>query len=376
MALLIGTAAHADQTVAFAGLAYAGDAAQIDARYPVTRSLDASLRESGNPAGKTIIAELKAHPPQNFAMQYAGMASLNGSDQALATALVITNETISDERFGDMHKVLVGLRAQALVFDFRAMKIVRAYPLAATYLDVMDHVPTKQESRDRVLRLLLGDTGKPGLFSRYAEVMSKAALPDSGSKYLQVAHVGIPDAALAHLPSALQAPGAAQAWLADMMSEAMLNKSQVPMLPYSAGYAIGNAMAMRFSDGDIFNLKLPAPDYSVDIDLKGFKRVDYGSSSAGSSYIYATYSHIKLAELMSGTTYLDADFKNGEVKNVPVTQSQVDDLPAYAESARGLFDKLASALAGDNSDWLSAAASGEHIKNQIDNTRGVLKSCK
>lgn len=84
------------------------------------------------------------------------MASLKNSDQALATALVVTSETISSERFGRLYKVLANVRGQALVFDFKAMTVLRAYPINVTYLDVLDHQPSEREKRDRVKRLLLG----------------------------------------------------------------------------------------------------------------------------------------------------------------------------------------------------------------------------
>lgn len=373
---LAATQAAAADSVAFAGFAYAGDAQQIAARFPVTRQVEAELTASGGAPNKAISRSLAARPPANFSLSSDGMASLKHSDQALATALVVTSETISSERFGRLYKVLANVRGQALVFDFKAMTVLRAYPINVTYLDVLDHQPSEREKRDRVKRLLLGGD-KPGLFDRYAQVLSGAKLPSSGTRYLQISQVNVAPEALAQLPEGLKTgSGVAEGWLADMFGEALLDKAGVPILPFTKGYAIGNAMAMRFADGEVFNLKLPEPDYTIQVDLKGFKRVEYGSSAAGTSYIYAVYSHVKLGEPMSGKQYLDADFKNGEVKAVPVTQSEIDDFPAYADSLRGLFTKLSSSLGGQDSDWLAAASSGDNVSKQVDVTRGVVKSCK
>lgn len=157
---LAATQAAAADSVAFAGFAYAGDAQQIAARFPVTRQVEAELTASGGAPNKAISRSLAARPPANFSLSSDGMASLKHSDQALATALVVTSETISSERFGRLYKVLANVRGQALVFDFKAMTVLRAYPINVTYLDVLDHQPSEREKRDRVKRLLLGGDRK------------------------------------------------------------------------------------------------------------------------------------------------------------------------------------------------------------------------
>ena len=59
----------------------------------------------------------------------------------------------------------------------------------------------------------------------------------------------------------------AEAWLADLVSEALSTRAGVPLIPYAKGYAIGNVMSMRVSDGDVYNLKLPKPDYEISVAL-------------------------------------------------------------------------------------------------------------
>jgi hypothetical protein len=158
---LIATVAHAADKVAFAGFAYAGEARQIDSRFPLTRKVEAELAANGRSPSKLITQSLMANPPANFAITTDGMASLKDSDQALATALVVTSESVSSERFGSIYKVMTNLRGQVLVFDFKAMTVVRAYPLNVSHLDVLDHMSGDTEKRDRIKRLLAGGE-RPG----------------------------------------------------------------------------------------------------------------------------------------------------------------------------------------------------------------------
>ena len=61
----------------------------------------------------------------------------------------------------------------------------------------------------------------------------------------------------------------------------------------------------------------------------------------------------------------------------PVTQSEIDDFPAYADSVRGLFGKLTAVLGGKDDPWIkSAATPTSEINAQISATKTVLQSCK
>ena len=133
---------------------------------------------------------------------------------------------------------------------------------------------------------------------------------------------------------------------------------------------------MRISDGEVFMLKLPEADYTIALDVPRFRKIKSGESAAGASYIYGAYAHVDIQEPVSGKHYLNADFKNGEVKLVPVTQSSVDDFPAYHDAIKGLFAKLSDNLAGNRTDWLSSATDTSGINKQITSTQELLKSCK
>jgi hypothetical protein len=135
-------------------------------------------------------------------------------------------------------------------------------------------------------------------------------------------------------------------------------------------------MATQFSDGSIFNLKIPEADYAITVDVTGLKRVPFGESAAGSSFIYASYARIKMEEPLSAMVFFDSPLKNGETKAVPATQQSVDDAPAYLDSLRGLFTRTATVFGGTNLPWLKAAAGGADIDKQLADTRTVIQQCK
>lgn len=376
LTFMLATSAHS-ASVTLAGLAYSGDSKSIAARFPYTKRLEASQVAAGKPFNKLIADAVAKAKPANFDMNLTALQELKGQDQVVVVALVITGETVSAERFGNVAKLLTQVRAQAMFFDFKSQTVLRAYPFSFTHLDVIDRMPTQDEMNKRFEAVYFGEQGKAGIFDRFTAAINKATIPTTVPRFVQVGKVNIGQEAMDILPKDLKSTNeVAQTWAADLFGESLSNKTGVSMLPYSKGYAVGNVMAMRIADGDVFMLKLPEPDYTITLDVPRFKKIKSGEAAAGTSYIYGAYSNIKIQEPTSGKSYMDADFKNGEVKLVPASQDTLDDFPAYYDALKGLFVKLSDNLAGNKSDWLKSASANPDISKQISSTQDLLKSCK
>jgi len=361
-----------DQTVAFAGLAYAGDHASIATRFPYSQRFGSSLGDKGINA--LLQSAMQSAHPRHFAL-VPHIDELKGHDQVIAVAFVLTNESISTEQIGSVYKLLTQFRAQALFFDFKSMTVLRAYPISFAYIDVLTAPPTEKVKDQDVSYIFRGIDGKPGLIDRFVSTLNDAALPSSVSRYLQVTNIAISDEARAVFPPEYR-NGGAETWLADTFGEELSTKAGVPILPFSKGYAIGNVMSMTVSDSTVYSLTLPKPDYQFSLDLLKLKTIPYEVKAAGRSLIFGSMFSIKLEEPLSGHAYLDSQFKNGETKLVPVSQVNVEDFPAYQDSIKGLFAKLSGVLGGDNNPWLKSAATGANVDKQISATRELLKSCK
>lgn len=364
-------------TVTLGGFAYSGDSNSIATRFPYSKRLELAQAAAGNPLNKQISQMLAKSKPANSDLKQGALAELKGQDQTIVVALVITGETVSTERFGNMAKLLTQVRAQAMFFDFKSMAVLRAYPFSFSHLDVIDHSPTAAEMTERFQAVYYGEQGKAGILARFAETVAQATIPNSTPRFVQVSQVKIGDEAREVLTKQVKnAPNEVETFVADTFAESLSSKTGIPMLPYAKGYAIGNVMSMRIADGDVYNLKLPEPDYTIVLDMPRFKKIKSAEVAAGASYIYGAYSKVTILEPTSGKTYLNAEFKNGEVKLVPASQASIDDFPPYYDAMKGLYTKLATNLAGTKTDWLSSATSAPDISQQISSTQELLKSCK
>lgn len=370
-------AAWADQPeVALAGMAFSGDAATLKQRFPYSVAYEQALKGAGKPAYAMLRDAIAQNPPQQLKL-VTQIDELKGRDQAIAVALVIGSETISVEQLAGLHKLFVLIRAQALFFDFKSMSVVRAYPISFAHIDTFDRAPSPAEISARLRGVYEGAGGKPGIFARFGATLAKATMPTSSSRFLQVSRIGIKPEALASIPGYLSSsPTIAETWAADLVGEAISTRAGVPVIPYAKGYAVGSVMSMRISDGEVYNLKLPKPDYEISVELSALRKIEYGKAAAGTSYIYGSYASMKIEEPVLGKVYMNTALKNGEIKLVPATQTYVDDFPAFYDSVNGLFVKLSEALAGKGNDWVKSAAAASDIDKQITDTRELIKLCK
>lgn len=364
--------------VAFAGFAYAGAASTIATRFPHSSLYDQELAAAGTSIGQNLLRALEASPPSHLRI-VSQINALKSRDQALAVALVIGSETVSVEQFGAVHKLMVLIRGQAMFFDFKSMNVMRSYPVSFAYVDLLDHVPTVQEVQARVRMVYEGAGGKPGVLGRFVQSVSTARIPAGAPRFIQVSTVQLEPDALAVLPASLKSEsGAAEVWAADLVSEAISTRVSIPIVPYAKGYAIGNVMSMKVSDGTVFELRLPQPDYEIKVDLTGFRKVKYSEVPGGAStFVYGAYARIRIEEPLSRTVYLETALKNGETRVIPASQQAVDEFPHFYDAANGLFVKLARAMAGQGDEkWLKSAASAKDIDKEMANTQELMKQCR
>lgn len=369
---------HAQQTaVTFAGVAFSGDSQSSDARFRYAKAYEAQLQSSGDSGYKRLKALLQQAPAGHLDVRFEPIAELKGRDQAVVSAMVLTSETVSTERFGEVRKVFIQERAQALFFDFKSMTVLRSYPFSFAYIDNLRHDPSPQEIGERVRALFEGANGRPGLYARYAQALASASLPQQAPRFLQVTKVTFPPDMVDALPTWLKSDHTVyETWAADQLAEAISSRIGVPVVPYAKGYAVGGVMSMQVSDGDVWNLKLPSPDYEISVNFRGLKKVKYGENGAGASWVYGVLSDVHIEQPLMNTAYLDTPLKNAELKLVPAGQTYVDDFPAYDDTLRGMFDKLADAVVTGDTKWARSAAGAPDIEAQLTKTKDLMNLCK
>lgn len=368
-------AADKSQQAYWAGFAYTADQSAVKASTPRTAAV---LEARGLPAlNKALWARLSAQKPTQLELIDQPLAMLDGTTSATVLAAALDRELISVEPIGNQYKVLVEVALQALFFDFRERQVVASYPITLQRIDVQDYRPDSDDV-DAIIADLLYGNAATSLPQVLATTLNPAKLPDASVRRLQVGEVTLSDAARAKLPDPALEP-VLRATLAHELSKAVSSNTGIGLLPPATGQAIGGAMAARFADGKVYQLKIPEADYVIKFKLDAMKHGVINETPAVKTMLFGAFFNVSVVEPFSGKVFFDQPLRKGATKVVPVTQWQVDQWSASYETVLAGLDAFAGAAAkrADSRAWLDEQKpGGKPLQQQTQALQELIKSCR
>lgn len=380
-ALLLSTVVHANSVdVYWSGFAYQGEycAEASECPYPHSMSL---MDRRGDDGVSELDTRLKQklegirNDTYNIIIKEYGSIGPD-APSSIALAFVLDRETVSVEQIGEDYKILIAISAQALFFDFKELAVVSTYPMSLVYIDKQESIPTPGEIAALVEQLYLGSL-EANVFDEFTKTLAAAKLNTSVRRRIQVTEVSVEPAVTEKLSAFWQQhPDDFRAFLSQQFGRYLSKNQNVPVLPFTMGYAIRNRMSVRFAESRVYSLTLPEPDYVVSLSLEKLVKLEYAKVAAGTSYIYGSYLTVKAQEPLSGRVYLDTTIKNGAIKKVAVTQVTVDDWPAYQDSLLALIDKFTAVLSAPTKKWAKKHVGDDAAQKQLSNFGKVVLSCR
>lgn len=338
---IIATTAQAEPIkVNFAGFAFRGDHAQISKNYPRTLAISKEkLPDQRSLLDATLVDKVKELKFKNGEIVISKLANLN--DGSLTLACCLDSELISIEQHDDGYKLVIGLGAQALLFDYSQMKVIASYPVMVELIDYLPTKPDENTISERVRDLLLTNKFGINLFEDFINILDGIEIKSSYGNAIKVTDVQIEDKALPFLPPIYSENlDNFKTSIAQNFGKFLSKNQGVSILPYTKGSDIGNKMAVRFSDSKVFELEIPEPQFAIELKIRGFKKVCTQKKSSGSSWVYGVFANIKISQLALGKTYLDEKIKYGVSKVIPSSQKTVQDWPIFQNSLVALFNDV------------------------------------
>jgi hypothetical protein len=130
----------------------------------------------------------------------------------------------------------------------------------------------------------------------------------------------------------------------------------VPIVPSSAGEAVGSKMAYRFSDGNAVQLNLPLPDYEIGFTIRGFRSKSV-EQAASTQDIYRVLATIKIEQPDLNKIYLDEKIFNTLIVNKPKASGLVvDPWHQHYKTLIELISDMSQQFSKVDSKWLEESA--------------------
>ncbi len=359
-----------EEIVYFAGIALTGSAADAPSSLPgLWRQLEG---EGALGINAHLTRALGTRPPRHLDLRFSELGQLDGSTGSTALAIAIDREVVTTEQIGGQYKLLVEVAAQLLFFDYREMQVRLAFPVTVQRIDVLDAPPTDADIAASFHELLLGE-GDASLARAAGAALATLRLPSSASLRLQVVSVSL---------------AAGEDWSAQMLerhqagtlghefTKLLSSTSGIGLLPHQPGQAVKGTMAARFSDGKVYTLSVPEPDFSLSLTIQPFRQKTLAQTPAMRQELFGAYFHVRAEEPVSGTVLVDHGFRHGATKTIPATQANVDLDAARYETLVSGFALLAQAVADPRADWIRQQQDPSAARKQAEAFRNLLEKCR
>ncbi|GGF63976.1 hypothetical protein [Alteromonas lipolytica] len=336
----------AQPTIYFAGLSYLGEAKHAKANYPVVTSINVSPgKGQAAPLDKAFRTMLE----QTAGLPYKIAAGEKGdyeSGPAIAMTLAIERETVSVDKFPDYYKLVAEISAQILFFDFQSMRLIASIPLDIARNDVVsvyDDLALAKETN--VKALYQPDNSDINLFTIARDRILESHLPEEDALRFKVDTLSFGDKAAPLLPPSLAVNPLSQTF-GQYFTAQLAQNARLNMVPYTKGYAIGNKMSGRMSNGDVYQLALPEPDYVFDLTVTNFKVMKKTNKN-----LYAARVLLNAREATDTDLLINDYFHYAVPMLVSKNQSSETDWPGYEDALEMLLLDIAHQLKAPEKKW-------------------------
>lgn len=359
--------------VYFAGFALSGDNQSSKINFPYTFSLmnekvDRGMSKLDIDAQNAI--KLIKNPNLQIITSELGDYK---KDQGISAAVVIDSEDVSQEVIGGHVKIVVTLRGQIVAFNFKEMKVIGSYPLTAELIDAKDRKLSEQEVASSVKQLY-------GSFIReLVDRFNKISINTDYTRGIQIKNIVIPNDIAKSIQKSNQSTKDIQTFVARNFEKYLSINQNVAILPFTKDQSVGGRLSARFSNGEIYNLEIPSPDYTISLELKKMKSVPVTSNSVEDVYGYLNIMNIKAEQPEMKKTYLDFDVRYVLPVTIPKSMTDHDDRAHYLESIIQLVNTFSKQVTLQDSDWLDTwveTGKKEPKDEQIVQFLDVINKCK
>ena len=364
------------QDLYFAGFAFVGNKAQAQTRYPVASELFKQDPIALNKPLNEALKKLKRSDINIIKSESGSLKSGNAVGLSFGLVNERTERLVDKGEYQSYYRVL----AEILVFDFSAGegRVIANYPVSVEYHVESKDLPTTLEDK-RAFQSIYQELGSDqSIFAAWVSRLDQVKIARGKNTIrLKIRNVDLDQAVINQLPDELKANNTFATDTAQRLEFQLVSNQQVPVLPYTGGEAIGNAMLIRFADTD-FQLKLPEPDFVIDVLVREFKRASVEQKNVYDAYIYGAFVTLKVLEPISGNVKFESKFNYKSQIQIPKTYNLkvLSDWSIYARYQDKLFNAITRQISERNDQALAEITNTPNIKDQMKSFENIINQCK
>jgi len=334
----------------------------------------------------SLLDSLKKTKTPNYNIRY-GLADLDkGEKESIVMSVALDSESYSVEYFpiSKTYANFVDMYFQIMFYNFKSQKLIASIPFNVEITSMSKQPFTQAQILEMVEKFytegLLSDSNeKINAFHSVEKILSSFILKDKYRFRIGVTEVKLGEKSFNSIPkNMLSNLSSLKNNFAQSLSQRLSLTQSISLVPYQEGVALGSKMKQRFANTDeIYEIKLPKPDFNIELTVRGFKKVLAKTSDVSNIFLYGSYANIKILQPDLDKVYIDARFKNANQIKMPVGIEEVDDWRKFNYSLIKLFDDFSSNITKTSNDYLNnQTKDARKLKTQLGNVADVLEKVR
>mgnify|MGYP001162409588 FL=1 len=296
-------------------------------------------------------------------------------DEAIVMSVALQHEEYAEEfnYSSQKYNSFYDAYFQILFYDFSDKSLIASIPF-----DFEIQILSKEKlNRKKILNRIKNFYLNENPFVNLAQNINKFNIKRKYDLRIGVQNVIIQDKAFEVMPpNSFNNKESIKNLIAQTFSKRLSMHHNVALVPYRGGQAIDKSMKLRFVQTDeIYSIKLPNPDYHIDIDLKGFKKVLAKSSDAEDLYLYGSFIDLKFSQPDLDKIYFNEALRGVTKIKIPKDQKDVNDWRKYYYNLEILFNNFSKNIIKQDKKWMKEATKNK-IKKDLKSLNKVLNKLK
>ena len=296
-------------------------------------------------------------------------------DNAVVMSVALQHEEFTQE-YNYNSKTYVGFYDayfQILFYDFSNKNLIASIPYDFEIQLLSNEKLNTNQIQSRIKDFYLND--KP--FDLLEQKINQFSIKQKYDRRIGVTNVNIEDRAFEVMPADLKKyQNAIKNLIAQTFSKRLSMHHNIAIVPYMEGQSIGNVMKLRFVQTDeVYSIQLPDPDYHININLKGFKKVLAKTSDVEDLFLYGSFLDFKILQPDLNKVYFDHGLRGVTKIKIPKGQSEINDWRKYYYNMEILFDNFSKNITKQDKKWLKETTKN-NIKKDLKNLKQLIDKVK
>ena len=323
-----------------------------------------------------LLKELKRTKFKNIDLDKENLLDFNKyPDNAVVMSVVMQHEEFSQEYNNSTKKYLGFYDSyfQILFYDFSDKNLIASIPFEFEIPMLADKKFNEIEVLNRIKLFYLNDNP----FRELVKTINQFNIKRKYDLRIGVTNVKIEDRALENMPeNTRKYIHSMKNLIAQTFSKRLSKNHNVAIVPYTEGQSIGGAMKLIFVRSDtIYDIKIPNPDYHINIDIRGFKKVLGQSTAVEDLYLYGSFINLEIYQPDLNKSYFNERLRGVTRVKIPKGQTDVNDWRKYYYNLEILFDNFTKNITSQNQKWMKETSKNK-IKKKLKNLKPIIEKLK